>query len=87
MSDETVITNDAEIPGEVKVWYKNVTLWTNVVTVGVLILTQNFGVTIDPQIQTGILAIINIVLRVPTMAVTKAKATSRNKAIKAKFVK
>ena len=86
MSDEAIDTNTTT-PNTVTVWYKNITLWTNVVTVGALILTQHFGVSIDPQIQTGILAIINIVLRVPSMAVTKARAKSRNVAIKAKMIK
>jgi len=86
MSDETIDTNTT-IPNTVTVWYKNITLWTNVVTVGALILTHNFGVAIDPQIQTGILAVINIILRVPSMAVTKARAKSRNIAIKAKMIK
>jgi hypothetical protein len=90
MSDETVVTpvtTDTPIPVEVTVWYKNITLWTNVVTVGALVLTQYFGVVIDPKLQAGVLAIINIALRVPTMAVTKSRAMAHNRSIRSRMIK
>jgi len=89
MSDENVtpVVNDTPVPGEVTVWYKNITILTNVVTVGALILTQYFGVVIDPKLQAGILAIINVALRVPSMATTNSRAMAHNRAIRARMIK
>jgi hypothetical protein len=81
MSEETTI------PVAKTVWYKSVTLWTNVVTVGCLIATQYFGVAIDPKLQAGILAIVNLVLQAPTMAATKARAETHNRAVRARMVR
>ena len=81
MSDET------PIPVQKTVWYKNAALLTNVVTVGVLILTNYCGVQIPAELQTGIIAIINLGLQVPTMATTSAKALDHNRAIRSQMVK
>lgn len=75
----------ATIPVEVVVWYKSVTLWTNVITTSVLILNQVFGYQIDPKLQAGILAIVNVVLQAPKMAVTQSRATAHNKAVREKL--
>jgi hypothetical protein len=80
MSEET------PIPVEKSVWYKNVTLWTNVVAVVAIILNNYFGIAIDPKLQAGILAIINLVLQTPNMATTQAKADAHNKGVRAKMV-
>ncbi len=75
------------IPVEKTVWYKNATLWTNIVTVAALVATQYFGVTIDPKLQAGILAIVNLVLQAPTMAATKNSADTHNKAVRSRMMR
>lgn len=73
MSDQNT---DAQI---VNVWWKDITLWTNVIAVVALILNNKFGFQITPEMQASILAVINIVLKIPRMAATRASAASRNK--------
>ena len=63
---------------DIKVWWKDITLWTNVISVLVLILNNQFGYAISPELQAGILAIINIILRAPNMATTQAQAKTRS---------
>lgn len=73
------------IVSEVKVWWKNYTVWANAITVVTLVLANYFGVQVDTQISAGVLAILNIVLQSPRMATTKAKALARNMAIRARM--
>ena len=80
------MSDEITIPVEKKVWYQSIPLWTNVVTVAGLILTNHFGIQIDPKIQAGILAIINIVLQAPRMAATKARAAAHNKMVRSRMV-
>ena len=81
-----VVKDETPIPVEQGVWYKNVTLWTNVVTIAVLIANAAFGIPIDPKIQAAILGIINIILQVPRMAITQAKAMAHNRIIRARMI-
>lgn len=79
------MSEDTPIPVEVTVWWKNVTLWTNVVAVTAMILTNYFGVTIDPKIQAGIIAILNMILQAPKMASTQARAKAHNASVRARI--
>lgn len=76
-----------EIPTTITVWYKNIPLLTNVITVAAMILTNYFGVSVPAELQAGILAIINILIQTPNMASTSEKAVSRNRTAKAKMIK
>lgn len=51
-----------------KTWYLSKTLWLNAIAVLVLLFQTRFGFVIDPETQTGLLAFINIILRVITKA-------------------
>ena len=62
----------------INVWYKDVTLWTNVIALAGLILSGHFGIAITPEMQVAILAILNVLLKVPRMATTRARAAVRN---------
>lgn len=85
--DEMIKIGDGSIPKEVTVWYKNVSLWTNVVTVLVLISTSYFGVVVPSELQAGILAIINILLQSKTMVSTQSKAVRHNKAVRSRIIR
>ena len=58
---------------ESKKWYQSKTLWANVVA-GVAGLIQSMTGTawIDPEAQIGILALVNVVLRIITKTSLKA---------------
>ena len=47
-------------------WYASKTLWVNTIAVAALFLQQKFGYALSPEAQVGILALINIVLRLIT---------------------
>lgn len=79
--------NNTPIPVAKTVWYKNATFWTNVITVSCLAAAQFFGIQFDPKLQAGLLAIINILLRTPSMATTQAKADLHNKAVRARIIR
>jgi len=85
--DEFINTSKNTIPKEVTVWYKNISLWTNVVTVSVLILTTYCGVTVPAALQAGIMAIVNILLQSNTMVSTQAKATRHNKEVRSRVIR
>lgn len=55
-----------------KPWYLSKTLWVNILAVVVLLLQVQFGFVVEPEEQVGILAVINLILRVFTdQSVTK----------------
>ena len=61
---------------ESKKWLKSKTLWVNLVFIIGLLLNAKWGIEVDAETQailaTGILAIVNIILRVKTnTALTK----------------
>lgn len=64
----------------IQVWYRNPTLWANVITIGSIILADQFGISISKEVIAGLLTIVNIVLQVPQMAPTQDKARARNMA-------
>ncbi len=49
-----------------KAWWRSKTLWINIVAGGVLLLQTQTGFAIDPEVQAGILALVNLVLRLIT---------------------
>ena len=49
-----------------KTWYTSKTLWLNAIAVIALIIQTRTGFVIDPEAQTGFLALINLLLRVIT---------------------
>jgi len=75
----------APLPTEVSVWYKNYTLWANVIAIAGIVLPQFFGIQIDPKVSAGVMAILNVILQAPKMAVTESRAMAHNKAIRAKL--
>jgi hypothetical protein len=85
--EEIVNIGNNKIPREVTVWYKNISLWTNIVTVVVLILTTYCGIAVSATLQASILAIINILLQSKTMVSTQAKATRHNKSVRSRITR
>ena len=63
---------------QIKAWYHSPTIWTNLVSVGAVILTSFCGVTVPPELAAGILAIINGILVSKDLAPTAKKARERN---------
>jgi hypothetical protein len=63
----------------INVWWKDITLWTNVIAIAALVLNSQFGIALTPEIQASIIAILNVVLKIPRMATTQTSATQRNK--------
>ena len=51
---------------ETKVWYTSKTLWVNLIAIGTLLGSQFTEFDIPPEISVGILAAINVILRVAT---------------------
>lgn len=53
-----------------KPWYRSLTLIVNIVAIAALLLNAKYGIEIDAETQailaTGILGIINIILRIKT---------------------
>ena len=49
-----------------KQWYTSKTLWLNAIGIIVIIAQLQFGFVIDPAVQMGALAVINIALRAIT---------------------
>ncbi len=49
-----------------KKWIKSKTLWINVLAIVTLILRAEYGYTLTPEIEIGILGLINIALRAIT---------------------
>jgi hypothetical protein len=86
MSEETESV-EQPIPVLKTVWYKNPTLWVNVVVAAALISATYFGVTMPESLQASIIAIVNIVLQSPKMTSSKAKAIAHNKGVRAKMIK
>lgn len=85
--EDTMNDNNTPIPVAKTVWYKNATFWTNVITVSCLAAAQFCGIQLDPKLQAGLLAIVNILLQTPSMATTKAKANLHNKAVRARIIR
>ena len=57
---------DLTYPVRKKKWYKSKTVWVNAVALAASIVSMQFGVPITPEMQGGVLAVINIVLRLVT---------------------
>jgi len=51
---------------ETKAWYTSKTLWVNLIAIGTLLGSQFTEFDIPPEISVGILAAINVILRVAT---------------------
>lgn len=49
-----------------KTWYSSKTLWVNFVAVLGVILSYQFGIDLSETESTGILAIVNVLLRIIT---------------------
>lgn len=49
-----------------KAWWKSKTLWVNLIAVGVFIVQMLTGFVVDVEAQAGILAVINLILRLIT---------------------
>jgi hypothetical protein len=75
---EDVMSDETPVPQVIKVWWKDATLWTNVVAIVALILNNQFGFKITPEIQASILGLLNVILKIPKMATTEASAKARN---------
>jgi len=78
--------NENAIPRAKTVWYKNATLWANIITVVVLTLTTYCGIKVPAELQAGILAIVNLILQAPAMTSTKAKADTHNRSIRSRMI-
>ena len=46
-----------------KQWLKSKTLWVNIIAVAVIIIQGQYGYVVTPELQLGVLATINFVLR------------------------
>lgn len=51
---------------EKKEWYKSKTVWINVIMLVALIAQAQAGFVVSPEEQMGILAVINLILRIIT---------------------
>ena len=49
-----------------KTWYTSKMLWVNAIAIVAIIAQGQFGFVIDPVVQMGALAVINIILRAIT---------------------
>lgn len=49
-----------------KAWYLSKTLWLNIIAAIALLVQTRFGFILDPETQTGFLALINVLLRIIT---------------------
>ena len=49
-----------------KAWWSSKTLWLNLVAGLALVAQSQFGFVIDPEAQAGILAVVNLALRLVT---------------------
>jgi hypothetical protein len=49
-----------------KKWYKSKTVWLNIMAVVVFAVQQFTGYVIEPQVQTFIITILNLILRFNT---------------------
>lgn len=49
-----------------KAWWRSKTLWVNIVAGAVLLVQTQTGFAVDPEIQAGFLALVNLVLRLVT---------------------
>jgi hypothetical protein len=63
-----------------KSWYLSKTLWLNAIAVLAMLLQTKFGFVIDPESQAGILAVVNLILRVITHQPLEWKAGSVDEA-------
>lgn len=59
-----------------KAWYLSKTLWLNVIAVLALLLQTRFGFVIDPETQTALLAVVNVILRAITRQPLEWKTTA-----------
>lgn len=64
MTDEIEIEGEGE--GKGKEWYKSKTVWVNVLTLVALLAQTQTGFIVSPDEQIGILAVINLILRIVT---------------------
>lgn len=49
-----------------KMWYTSKTMWVNIVGVVAIMLQSRYGYVMSPEIQVGVLGVVNIVLRTIT---------------------
>ena len=49
-----------------KPWYTSKTLWVNAIAFAALLLQSKLGYVLDAETQIGILAVINVILRLIT---------------------
>lgn len=54
------------MPENKKTWYKSRMLWANTVAVAGIIITSVTGVEVDAETTVGILAVVNLILRIIT---------------------
>ena len=51
---------------ETKKWYASKTLWVNALAIAGAFLSSHFGITLTAEESAGVLAVVNIVLRIVT---------------------
>lgn len=49
-----------------KKWYASKTLWVNMIFLGTYVIRHALGYTLDPEFETALLVLINMVLRAVT---------------------
>ena len=49
-----------------KKWIRSKTLWINLIAIAAIILQAEYGFVVSPEIELGVLGIINLVLRAIT---------------------
>lgn len=49
-----------------KKWYTSKTIWTNVVAAVALFVGNQFGYHLSPEVQGGVIAGVNVILRIIT---------------------
>ena len=63
---------------QVKVFYKNPSFWTNVISVGVIVAGTFFGIAVPATLSAALISIVNMVLISDQLAVTETQAKARN---------
>lgn len=51
---------------ETKHWYASKTMWLNIITLGLLVTSHMFGMEYPPEVAIGLLALVNLGLRIVT---------------------
>lgn len=70
-----------------KPWYASKTLWFNTVAAIALLLQTRYGFAIDPEAQSGLLALINIILRLVTKAPLEWSTPSSGESAEGGFIR